>query len=385
MIPEGWRTYKLGEIAEIIGGGTPSTTNEEYWNGTIPWLTPRDLTNYNFKYINKGERSITESGLNNSSTRMLPKGAVLLTSRAPIGYLAIAESPICTNQGFKSFITDDAKVDNQFLYYLLKNNVEQIKSFGTGTTFAEVSGSTLKGIEFDFPEHTSEQSRIASILSSIDDKIELNLQMNKTLEAIAQAIFKEWFNDPKTVALSEYIQINPSLTIKKDAITKYVEMRDIPQVGFSIDSFIKRKFSAGSKFQNMDTLLARITPCLENGKTAFVDNLEENEIGFGSTEFIVMRANKGISPYAVYLLARNENFRAFAIKSMSGTSGRQRVQSDLLKSYQVAEVDSKKMQKFDLLVKPLFVKIKSNSDNNQTLSQLRDILLPKLMTGKIRV
>lgn len=194
---EGWKPYQLGDVAEIIGGGTPSTGIAEYWDGTISWLTPRDLTNYNYRYIKKGERSITESGLRNSSTRMLPKGTVLLTSRAPIGYLAIAENPVCTNQGFKSFIADDTKVDNLFLYYMLKNNIEQIKSLGTGTTFAEVSGNILKGVEFIFPESISEQYRIASILSSLDDKIELNFQMNKTLEAITQAIFKEWFVDFK--------------------------------------------------------------------------------------------------------------------------------------------------------------------------------------------
>jgi type I restriction enzyme S subunit len=187
-----WKIFRLGELAEIIGGGTPSTNIDEYWNGDIPWLTPRDLTNYNFKYIKEGERLISEEGLRNSSAKLLPKGAVLLTSRAPIGYLAIAENVMCTNQGFKSFVVNEKKLDHQFLYYLLKNNVEYLKSLGTGTTFAEISATTLKTVEFIFPDKDT-QTQIASILSSIDNKIELNIQMNQTLEALAQAIFKEWF------------------------------------------------------------------------------------------------------------------------------------------------------------------------------------------------
>jgi type I restriction enzyme S subunit len=189
-----WKKVMLGDIAQIIGGGTPSTKVEEYWNGEISWLTPRDLTGYTNKFISKGERNITEDGLKNSSARMMPKGTVLMTSRAPIGYIAIAEKELCTNQGFKSFIVDEDIIDNEFLYYQLKANVERIKSLGSGSTFAEVSGSVLKGIEIEIPVLPT-QKEIAQILSSLDDKIELNLQMNQTLEAMAQAIFKEWFVD----------------------------------------------------------------------------------------------------------------------------------------------------------------------------------------------
>lgn len=194
MNSEGWKTFKLEEVAEIIGGGTPSTDNSDYWGGEIPWLTPRDLSTNEERFVQHGERNITQSGLKNSSAKLLPKGTILLTTRAPIGYLAIASNPICTNQGFKSLIPNSKVVDNLFLYYLLKNNVEYLKSVGVGTTFAEISGGVLRQIRFDFPE-LSVQRQIAEILSALDDKIELNRQTNATLEAIAQAIFKEWFVD----------------------------------------------------------------------------------------------------------------------------------------------------------------------------------------------
>jgi type I restriction enzyme S subunit len=194
MSSTGWKKYKLEDIAEIIGGGTPSTTNPDYWGGEIPWITPRDLASSDERFISRGERGITKKGLQNSSARLLPEGTVLLTTRAPIGYLRIAVNPICTNQGFKSLIPKTHIADNQFLFYLLKNNIEYLKSIGVGTTFAEISGSTLRQIEFLFPPLCT-QRRIAEILSSLDDKIELNRQANATLEAIAQAIFKEWFVD----------------------------------------------------------------------------------------------------------------------------------------------------------------------------------------------
>src|SRR5690606_37161042 len=186
------KKYKLGDVAQVIGGGTPSTTKEEYWNGEIGWLTPRDLTGYSYKYISKGERNITEEGLKNSSARLIPEGTVLMTSRAPIGYLATAGDELCTNQGFKSFIVDEDKINNEYLYYLLKSNIDRIKSLGTGSTFAEVSATILKGFEIEIPDLPT-QRQIAQMLTSLDDKIELNLQMNQTLEAMAQAIFKEWF------------------------------------------------------------------------------------------------------------------------------------------------------------------------------------------------
>ncbi len=114
-----WKEVRLGDVCEIIGGGTPSTKIEEYWNGNISWITPKDLSNYDRKYIFSGERNITEEGLNNSSAKLLPKGTILFTSRAPIGYIAIAGKELCTNQGFKSLICKK-EAYNQFIYYLMK-------------------------------------------------------------------------------------------------------------------------------------------------------------------------------------------------------------------------------------------------------------------------
>lgn len=202
-----WEIKKLSEVAEIIGGGTPSSSKSEYFEkGDIAWLTPKDLSGYSNRYISKGERNITKLGLDNSSAKLLPAGSVLLTSRAPIGYVAIAKNPISTNQGFKNLVLKEGHIP-EFYYYLLKNNISLLESRATGSTFKEISGQILKDTELNIP--TIEiQKKIVDILNPLDEKIELNTQTNQTLEAIAQAIFKSWFVDfdpvrAKAAALSE--------------------------------------------------------------------------------------------------------------------------------------------------------------------------------------
>lgn len=189
-----WKEVTLGEIGTIVGGATPSTKNTSFYDGNIPWLTPKDLSVNSNKYIFRGERNITEAGFKSCSCKMLPKGSVLFSSRAPIGYVAIAANDMCTNQGFKSVIPNE-ETDSEFLYYLLKYNKDNIASQGSGTTFAEVSGKTMKDIEVVVPKEKEAQRRIASILSSLDRKIELNNKINADLEEMAQAIFKNWFVD----------------------------------------------------------------------------------------------------------------------------------------------------------------------------------------------
>lgn len=175
-------TVRLEQLGDIVGGATPSTKNPAYWDGPIPWLSPKDLTGYRYRFIKKGEKSITQAGVDSCSTQLLPKGSVLFSSRAPIGYCAIAANPICTNQGFKSIIPKKG-IDSLFLYYLLLANKDAIASMGSGTTFPEISGKTMRQIEVALPEDAKEQEAIARILGSLDDKIELNNQINDYLAA----------------------------------------------------------------------------------------------------------------------------------------------------------------------------------------------------------
>lgn len=175
-----WKECKISDIGTVVGGATPSTKRpENYEDGTIAWITPKDLSTFSGRYIKRGERNITEVGLRSCSTQLLPKDSVLFSSRAPIGYVAIAANEVCTNQGFKSVVPNE-DTDPLFLFYLLRYNKDAIESMGSGTTFKEVSGNTMKNIMVKVPDIEA-QKRIARLLGSIDDKIEENEKINNNL------------------------------------------------------------------------------------------------------------------------------------------------------------------------------------------------------------
>lgn len=177
-----WIECKISDIGTVVGGATPSTKRpENYEGGTIAWITPKDLSTFRGRYIERGKRNITNKGLKSCSTQLLPKNTVLFSSRAPIGYVAIAANEVCTNQGFKSVIPNE-NIDPIFLYYLLKYNKENIEGMGSGTTFKEVSGSAMKNIVVSIPKDKITQERIALVLGSLDDKIEKNESINNNLD-----------------------------------------------------------------------------------------------------------------------------------------------------------------------------------------------------------
>ena len=422
-----WRELAIGDIAEIVGGGTPSTSDPANFDGDIPWITPKDLSDHPFRFVSRGERNITEQGLKNSSARLLPAGAVLLTTRAPVGYVAIASAPLATNQGFRSLLVREG-FDNEFVYYLLKANREALKSHASGTTFGELSGSTLKQLRFLFPP-LPEQRAIAHILGTLDDKIELNRRMSETLEAMARALFKAWFVDFEPirakmegrwhrgeslpglpahlydlfpdrlgdselgeipegwelVSLPELIEINPPRPLRKGRVAPYLDMANMPTRGHAPSGISERTFVSGVRFTNGDTLVARITPSLENGKTAFVDFLQDGQVGWGSTEYIVLRPKPPLPEEFAYCLARSETFRDFAIQNMTGTSGRQRVQVDSLLHFRLPRVPAAVAEVFGSMVKPLFARSSAAVRESHTLAALRDALLPKLISGELRV
>ena len=178
-----WKECTISDLGTVIGGATPSTKDPlNYNNGNIPWITPKDLSNFNGRFISRGERNITEKGLNSCSAQVMPAHTVLFSSRAPIGYVAISECPMCTNQGFKS-VVPNKDTDYLFLYYLLIYNRNKIENLGSGTTFKEVSGNTMKGVHVYIPVSLQKQQAIGSLLGTIDDKIEENQRINDNLAA----------------------------------------------------------------------------------------------------------------------------------------------------------------------------------------------------------
>jgi type I restriction enzyme S subunit len=183
----------------------------------------------------------------------------------------------------------------------------------------------------------------------------------------------------------EVFEINPLRRLRKGQVAPYLDMANMPTRGHRPLEVVPRAFSSGTRFINGDTLLARITPCLENGKTAFVDFLQPGEVAWGSTEFIVLRPKPPLPPEFGYCLARHPDFREFAIQSMTGTSGRQRVQPEALALYELAVPPEAVACAFGQIVQPLFARASHAYDESRTLAVLRDALLPKLISGELRV
>ncbi|GAA8131163.1 restriction endonuclease subunit S [Helicobacter pylori] len=187
-----WQTFCLKDLGKIVGGATPSTNNPKNYGNKIAWITPKDLSTLQGRYIKKGSRSISRLGFKSCSCVLLPKHAILFSSRAPIGYVAIAEKRLCTNQGFKSIIPNK-KIYFEFLYYLLKYHKDNISNIGGGTTFKEVSGATLSLFKVKIPPTYYEQQKIARTLSVLDQKIENNHKINELLHKILDLLYEQYF------------------------------------------------------------------------------------------------------------------------------------------------------------------------------------------------
>lgn len=240
-LPNGWEWCRLSDIGQIIGGGTPSSGNSEYYtdNG-IPWLTPADLRGYKYKYISNGNRYITELGLQKSSARMLPKGSVLFSSRAPIGYVAINTEEVCTNQGFKSIVPYILEM-NEYIYYFLKYNTKNIEDMASGTTFKEISGKGMSEIVIPVPP-LAEQKRISAkidVLFKLIDELDSNKQSllqnisdarNKILQlAIQGKLVEQDENDEPARVLLERIKQEKERLIKEKVIKKEKPLQEISE------------------------------------------------------------------------------------------------------------------------------------------------------------
>lgn len=383
-----WREFKIKDIADVVGGGTPSTAINEYWNGDIPWLTPKDLTGYIRNFISHGERFITKKGLENSSARLLPKGTVLLTSRAPIGYVAIAENEICTNQGFKSLVPNPDKAHNLFLLYWIKSNVEYLQSIGTGTTFQEISGSVLKDVDIILPP-LPEQKAIAEVLSSLDDKIDLLTRQNKTLEDLAQTYFRKWFleeNDNDTIMVSEIAKLeNNSVSPKRQPLEPFhhysipaYDNAQTPVVELG-NTILSNKFTV----QPNSILVSKLNPI-----TPRIWRIDENVMpnSVCSTEFQVLKPYDIKHYLFLYFLMKSDDVVSSFAMSATGTSGsHQRIRPEYILEVETPEPDNDKLILFNEICTPMMERVKKNQQQIITLQKLRDTLLPKLISGEVRV
>lgn len=298
-------------------------------------------------------------------------------------------------------------VDPQFLYYCLSKDdfFDYMMAGSNGTKMPRGNKKSIPDYSIHLPPLLT-QRKIATILSAYDDLIENNLKRIKFLEEKAQLTYEEWFVRMKfpghetavfdeesglpvgweRKALPDVVDINPKTTIKKGTIAPFVPMGSLSENSMVIEPIEERAVSGGMKFKNGDTLFARITPCLENGKTGFVQFMENDcMISTGSTEYIVLRETESCGKYFIYCTARDAKFRENAIKSMVGSDGRQRVKPDCFDKYFVNYALIPLRTKFERLSAPIFRSIQTFVDQNNLLKESRDILLPRLMTGLIDV
>ncbi len=293
-----------------------------------------------------------------------------------------------------------------WLYYWLKSpsSREYVYQRLAGSTQSYLTLNSLREFPVLYPGDILAKE-IVSILKSLDDKIEVNRKINENLEQQAQALFKSWFVDfepfkngefieselgmiPKgwrVGRLSEIADINPSRALKKGDDATYLDMKNMPTSGPFPMCCESKVYTGGMRFQNKDTLMARITPCLENGKVAYVNFLEDKEIAFGSTEYIVMTSKNGFFPELLYFLCRDEDFKGYATKNMNGSSGRQRVSGETIGNYIIAIPPKALIESIASFYKGIMDNIKNNGFESRRLAELRDTLLPRLMSGELKV
>ena len=387
-----WIECTLDKLGEIVGGATPSTKCEDYYGGSIPWITPKDLSSFKGRYITSGERNITEKGLASCSAQMMPKDAVLFTSRAPIGYVAIASQSVCTNQGFKSIVVNE-KADPLFVYYLLKYNKDAIEAMGSGTTFKEVSGKTMRAVKVRIPLDVSYQKRIAAVLDSLDTKIENNERINDNLEQQAMALYRQMFvennNDARRECRADecfdisigktpprkeaqWFSMNPT-----DCI--WVSISDMGRCGMYIaDSSEYLTHESVDKFNikvvpdNTVLLSFKLTV----GRVAITDGaMVTNEaIAHFKTD------KPEINEY-LYCYLKDFNYQTMGSTSSIATA----VNSKIIKAMPFVVPTDAELVSFHSATAPMFEMIKTRQRENTRLAELRDSLLPKLISGEIDV
>ncbi|WP_353418420.1 restriction endonuclease subunit S [Staphylococcus delphini] len=408
-----FKRYRIEEIGTVVGGGTPSTKNPNYYGGNIPWITPKDLANYENRYIQYGERNITDEGLKHSSAKLVPANTILMTSRAPIGYLAIAANEVSTNQGFKSIICDKKVVSPKFLYYLLQYEMENIKSLGTGSTFSEISGKVVKNIEVYLP-NIENQKKIEDILDAVDEKIETNQHIIANLQELSQTLFKRWFVD------FEFPNENGNPYKSSGGEMVDSELGKIPkgwECVYLKDIVHHKKDTFNPKKSNESEVKHFSLPAFDSGQYPTIDNVtdiksnkwiidencilfskmnpttrriwvtsyNENFLNVASSEFVVLKNDNSYRNAFIYNICISDKFNEYLVSNTTGsTNSRQRVKPDIAVQYRFAyneEVSYLLSEK----IEPYIEKIKIIREQNQNLTQLRDTLLPKLMSGEIEI
>ena len=415
---------KIKDIATVVNGSTPSSKKKEYYNGDIIWITPKDLSDQGKKYIYKGERNITKEGYCSCSTTLIPAENILMSSRAPIGLLAINKNECCTNQGFKNLVVNKEICNVEFLYYYLKYHIKEIKKLGSGTTFKEISKSDIEKYELELPS-MEKQIKIATVLSIIDDKIENNNKINEELESVAKTIYDYWFlqfefpneegrpykssggkmvwNDElkrevpggwefgslKNI-LSELECGNRPKGGCNDSIKDGVpsigaeNILSIGKYNFSTEKYISKDYYLSLKkgiVKSNDVLLYKDGAGV--GKSSMAkNNFPYEECAVNSHVFILRTKENNLYQNYLYLTLQKEYIKKILI-DLSMKAAQPGLNQPSVESVPIIIPSTDIIVRFNNIIDILFNKIFSNSNENKELTSLRDFLLPLLMNGQV--
>ena len=417
--------YKLEDISLVVGGGTPPTTNERNYDGDIVWITPKDLSDQNEKFIERGQRSITLEGFNACSAQMIPPYNILMSSRAPIGLLAINRYECCTNQGFKSLILNKDICDVDYVYYYLKHHIREIESLGSGTTFKEVSKKALQSFEFSLPE-LEVQLKISKLLSDIDAKITLNRSINHNLEAMAKQLYDYWFvqfdfpdengmpyksSGGKMVwneklkreipegwnvcRLSEFVSKNNAGDWgTDDPFENSIEIGCIRGADIiKLNNLPKRyiKSSNRAKILSVWDVVIEVSggsPIQATGRSAFITSgvIERNGGQITCSNFCHAFSFKDYRESAYFFYIWRMFYDNGIMFNYEGkTSGIKNFMTETFLANKWVKAPKNLIYKFFDTIKSVYSKIDANITESNDLIKLRDSLLPLLMNGQVSV
>ena len=381
-----WINYKLTEIIDLIGGGTPKTSNPDYWDGDIPWISVKDF-NGERRYVGDTEKKITKLGLENSSTKILSKGDIIISARGTVGELAIIPSDMAFNQSCYGLRAKDF-VDSCFLYYLLKQSVNILKHNTHGSVFDTITRETFENISVKLPPLPTQQ-KIATILSSLDDKIELNNKINTNLEQQAQALFKNWFVDFEPFGG------------KMPEGWKEVDIYSIANIIYG-SPFASKLFNT----EKNGKPIIRIRDLKDQHSDVYTPE-ERDDAYLIQPKDIVVGMDGEFRPYiwgsepgwlnqrvCIFenIRPKGKAFLYFSIKPLLDVVEKTQVATTVIHigkkdfdKFQIILPTEDILDRFDELTDPILDQIVANRLENRRLAELRDALLPKLMNGEIEV
>lgn len=382
---------KLSDVIEIIGGGTPKTTVAAYWNGKIPWLSVKDFNNDN-RYVYITEKCITEEGLQNSSTTLLKKDDIIISARGTVGALAMVPYPMAFNQSCYGIKAKEGIVDKSYLYYTLKFNVEKLKKNTHGSVFDTITRDTFSYIEINLPELET-QKGIAKILSSIDDKIELNNAINHNLLQQLALTFDQTYVTGRTGTLGELISVIESGSRPRGG----AESHGIPSIGaenieeFGTYDFSKDKYISEHYFSSLNRGIVESRDVLlykdgaYTGKVSMsLDGFPHKKCAVNEHVFILRTFNSRLQ-FSLYCLMARDDVRNKVYTLASSKAAQPGLNQNELRSVPINIPSESELYKFEQYANPMMHLIAKNANENKLLANLRDSLLPRLMSGEIDV